>query len=503
MNERKALLGPRASPETAPQPAAMGRRFLRWRPHRIRLPEVHLGFSERKMLLFTGDVLLLNLALLLGMALAPRLSVTPAVTTVVRNPLWFLTLTGLWCLAAMVLNCYDLETCASPFNGPLAGLTVLLVVAVAYFFVPYWSAPLPGTRLAWLLFLALAAAGLATWRFTYAVLFVQPGFRRRTLIVGAGRSGRTILSVIQAGYQADYELVGFIDDDPAKAGSAVDGVPVVGTRADLVRLVHERAIDKVILAITRIDEIHDELFQALLDCHELGAQVTSMIGQYEKLTGRVPLAHIGLHVHHLLPAERDIVCCFYLLLRRGLDLVAALLGLAGLALLLPAIAIISRLDSPGPLFYSQPRVGKGGRLFRVYKFRTMVTGAEGLAGAVWARKNDRRVTRFGRWARRLRLDELPQFWNVLRGQMSVIGPRPERPELVRQLEEQIPFYRIRHAIKPGITGWAQVNHRYANSIPDTLVKLQYDLYYVKYRSFYLDLLITCRSIATVLSFSGI
>ena len=478
----------------------------RWANRRIRgrtrLRELPLAFSERRLLLFLGDVLWVNAALLLGLALGPRTNFPLALDTVRGHPGWFILLTFMWCAVATVMDAYDLKAAAGKLTGPIAALKPGLVVAVTYFFIPVWSAPLTQSRLSWGLFLLFAVIGLASWRFLYAVVLVQPRFCSRVLIIGAGWSGKTILAAIQDGYQTDYEVVGFIDDDPAKEGTRIAGVPVIGTRGDLMGLASEKDIQEVILAITHERQIHGDLFQAVMDCHETGVEVTPMAYLYEKLTGRVPVEHIGRQMYVLLPLNYSPIMPVYRMARRLLDIVVGVVGLLGLGLLLPFITAAICLDSRGPIFYRQTRVGKGGRPYRVIKLRTMFRDAEAAGEAIWARQNDDRVTRFGRFARKTRLDEIPQFWNVLKGEMSLIGPRPERPEFVEHLHEQIPFYRSRHVVKPGLTGWAQVNYGYGSSVEDALMKLQYDLYYVKHRSLYLDVLILVKTVGTVLSFSG-
>jgi lipopolysaccharide/colanic/teichoic acid biosynthesis glycosyltransferase len=193
---------------------------------------------------------------------------------------------------------------------------------------------------------------------------------------------------------------------------------------------------------------------------------------------------------------------FYPGLKRLFDLIGALVGGLAVLALCPLIWLANRFTSPGDLFYWQERVGLHGRPFRMVKFRSMRMNAETETGAVWAQENDQRVTPVGHILRKSRLDEAPQVWNVLRGEMSLIGPRPERPEFVAGLAEQIPDFQARHAVKPGITGWAQVNYRYAASTDDTLIKLQYDLHYVKHRSMYLDLLILAKTILVMASFKG-
>ena len=184
-----------------------------------------------------------------------------------------------------------------------------------------------------------------------------------------------------------------------------------------------------------------------------------------------------------------------------MDLILASLGMLVLAVLFPLIALAIYLDSPGPIFYTQERVGKGGRVFRIYKFRSMVPDAE-KGRAVWAQENDPRVTRVGRILRRTHLDEFPQFWNILKGEMSAVGPRPERPEFVEELAREIPFYRVRHAVKPGMAGWALVKYGYASSKEDALIRLQYDLYYIKHWSPWLDLVILCKTVVDTLTFRG-
>jgi exopolysaccharide biosynthesis polyprenyl glycosylphosphotransferase len=192
----------------------------------------------------------------------------------------------------------------------------------------------------------------------------------------------------------------------------------------------------------------------------------------------------------------------FMLLKRLADIFVSTLGLTFLLALLPFVALAIYLESPGPIFYFQERVGRAGQTFQLVKLRSMVPQAEQDGQPRWAGKNDERVTRVGRFLRRTRLDELPQFVNVLRGEMSLIGPRPERPGFVAELQKRIPFYRSRLAVRPGLTGWAQINYHYGSSVDDALVKLQYDLYYIKHKSLYLDLLILLKTIGVVLSFQG-
>ncbi len=294
-------------------------------------------------------------------------------------------------------------------------------------------------------------------------------------------------------------------DDAAEigAGQSVAGVPVLGTSRELLRLARELAVDEVVLAITHRNTIMQEAFDALLACREQGFRITTMPSLYERLLGRVPVEHVGRNLNAVLPIDdRGALERLYQALKRLGDLLASLVGLALLAPTVPLVALVNAFTSPGPLFYRQTRVGQAGRPFEVLKYRTMRPDAELGTGAVWAGKDDPRITPAGRWLRKSRLDELPQVLNMLRGEMSLIGPRPERPEFVDQLAAVIPFYRARHAVKPGITGWAQVRFGYGSTIDDARTKLEYDLYYVRHAGFYLDMMIALKTVAVMLKLQG-
>jgi lipopolysaccharide/colanic/teichoic acid biosynthesis glycosyltransferase len=234
----------------------------------------------------------------------------------------------------------------------------------------------------------------------------------------------------------------------------------------------------------------------------MGISITTAAMLYEHLTGRVPVEHIGRALNVALPFGQSATQRFYLMLRRLFDIYISLIGCTVLAILIPFVWLANRFTSPGPLFYRQERVGKGGNQFWVIKFRSMVVDAEKYVGTVWASENDPRITPAGRLLRKMRLDEFPQFWNILKGEMTLIGPRPERPFFVNQLAREFLFYRARHAVKPGLTGWAQVKYRYGASIEDSLMKLQYDLYYIKHQGVSLDIEILLKTISVVLGLKG-
>jgi exopolysaccharide biosynthesis polyprenyl glycosylphosphotransferase len=256
----------------------------------------------------------------------------------------------------------------------------------------------------------------------------------------------------------------------------------------------------LVAAIT--DEVDGELLQILVDCLEHGVNILPMPVLYERLTGRVPVHHVGENWYVAMPLHHPGTGALWPLVKRGFDLLSAGVGALLLSLALPFIAAAIYIDSPGPIFYTQERVGKGGKRFKVYKFRSMIPEAEKGGKAVWAKENDDRVTRVGRILRKMHVDEFPQFFNILKGEMSAVGPRPERPAFVEELAEEIPFYRVRHAVKPGMAGWGLVKQGYGSSKEDAMLKLQYDLYYIKHQSLWLDTVILLKTVADTLTFGG-
>lgn len=339
---------------------------------------------------------------------------------------------------------------------------------------------------------------LGCWRWFFSMMFPIPVEKENVLILGAGHSGTTLHHMLEDP-ASPYRVVGFVDDDPAKQEQVVGSPAVLGTIGQLSEIAAQKGAKTAILAITQ--ERSHELICRLLELRFKGFTILDMPTVYERLKHRIPVEHI-----------RDgwlvFTSGFNLLSKEYMQKIKRLIdfGISGLLLLVtfPVIALTAlaiRFDSPGPVFFKQKRIGKGGSIFHVWKFRTMNQNAE-ENGAVWAENNDHRVTRAGRWIRLFRIDELPRIYNIFRGEMSLIGPRPERPEFVRELTKEIPYYDIRHSVRPGITGWAQVNYPYGASAEDALCKLEYDLYYIKNMSLLLDIKILLRTIGVVLFGEG-
>jgi sugar transferase (PEP-CTERM system associated) len=331
------------------------------------------------------------------------------------------------------------------------------------------------------------------WRSVFDRMDLTASKQKVVLILGAGRAGYYTAESIRS--TDVFQIAGFLDDDPQKHGQSVLGIPVIGRTEDLARWVEEKEADIVVVAITH--EKKAELLRSLLDVKLKGIEIYDVPTIYEEMTGMLPVSHLrdGWIVFTSFSAmNRNI----YIHAKRVCDVFIALLGLVLSAPIIIITAILIKLTSPGPVFFRQKRVGLNEEIFTIYKFRSMVSDAE-KNGAVFAQVNDSRITPFGSFMRKSRIDEIPQLWNVIRGDMSFVGPRPERPEFVYGYKEKIPYYSLRHIVKPGLTGWAQVKWRYGASEEDALEKLKYDMFYLKNISFMLDLQIVLKTINVVIS----
>lgn len=467
---------------------------------------LRLRISERRLLLSVFDLAIVNLALWLALATQPAFAWRAALTPLYLR--WSVTLGCVWLIAALIFDLYHLPLAAHARRSVQNTLGACLLTLVVYALTPWLTPPLL-SRLLLLVFAVTALTGLGLWRLTYARFFTQPWSKQRLLIVGAGRAGAELAqnlsqaSGVPSPYRGSgYELFGFVDDDPALQKQIVAGAPVRGDHTVLTSLVSALQIDEVVVAITNRHAIRAELLEALVACAEHGCRVTTMSALSERVLGRVPVLYVGHNLEEIFSIQEDIGVRLNAIFKRAVDLSVGLVGLAVLGVVLPCVALANRLASPGPLFYRQVRVGRSGRCFTIYKLRSMVPEAEAATGAVWAAAGDSRVTPVGRWLRRTRLDELPQMINILRGEMSLVGPRPERPEFVEQLAAKIPFYRARHSVRPGVTGWAQVQYEYGRTIEDARIKLEYDLYYVRHASPLLDLQILFRTVAIAFQMKG-
>ena len=339
---------------------------------------------------------------------------------------------------------------------------------------------------------------VVTWRLAiqWAIKRVTPF--ERLLLVGTGPAAiRLARELLDRREELRVEIVGFVDPDAARKGAAVLNPGVIGAVEEIPSIVRARSIDRV--AVSVADARGKLPMERLLDMKVAGIGFEHLASIYEEYTGKIA-------VEDLRPSRLIFSTGFeatrWLAAKRAIDVIAACVTAVVLLPVILLVAVAVHITSRGPILYRQQRVGRGGHLFTILKFRSMRTDAEAVTGAVWARRNDDRVTPVGRFLRRWRLDELPQLWNVLTGDMSFVGPRPERPEFVKELERQIPYYAKRHVIRPGLTGWAQVRYTYGRTTDAAVRKLQYDLYYVKNMSVAMDVFIMAHTLKTLVLHAG-
>lgn len=439
------------------------------------------------------DLIAVNFGLLLGLALRPDIPF--GLKAVLERPHWFLLWSFLWLVWAWALDCYEPAVKEDLWESLKRVTIALLVASVLFLLVPYITPSLPKRRFFLLLTFTPPLLSVLLGRFLLWLTLFDERTRKRVVILGTGEGARAMAEVLSR-HNKTYEPLGFIEDG---SGGGDKPLPVLGEKEALRDLVAEGRVDAVVLALPR--EPDGELLQVLTDCISMGAKVIPMPVLYERLTGRVPVEHVGGMWYVAMPLDHPLTKAINRAIKRAFDIVMASIGLAFFLPLLPFLALAIYLDSPGPIFYTQWRVGRGGRPFKLYKLRTMVPDAE-KERPLWAKEKDPRVTRVGRLLRKTHLDEFPQMFNILKGDMSVVGPRPERPEFVKELTKEIPFFPLRHAVKPGMAGWGLVKYGYAASKKDSLYKLQYDLYYIKHWSLWLDITILAKTIIDTVTFRG-
>ncbi len=368
------------------------------------------------------------------------------------------------------------------------------VLAAVY----YWFPDLVIGRGVFILSALCVITFVLGWRIVFEWANRHVGARERLLLVGTDDSAVRLARELYERRNLGVEIAGFIDPDPERIGLPVLNPGVVGAIDDIPTVARALRVDRVVvsLADARGKLPMDKLLEMRLD----GVAFDHLASVYEEYTGKIAVENLRPSWLIFAPGFRK--GRLPLAAKRAVDVVASGLGLIIAAPLMLAIAAAIKVTSPGPVFYHQRRVGRQGLIFVLHKFRSMTPNAEEKTGPIWTTEGDARITRVGSLLRKTRLDELPQLWNVFRGEMSLVGPRPERPEFVSSLARDIPFYAQRHIVRPGITGWAQVSYQYANSVDTTLEKLQYDLFYIKNLSLALDAFILFKTVKTVLHRRG-
>ena len=466
-------------------------------------PAWRLRPAERRGTLFFGDLLVSLIALGLGLYIWNSgnewLNFSWQFLQE-RVPVWFYFMPVIWLL--LLIESYDIRRSTARLESLkelslAAGVSMALYLIVFFIFSPE-GVELP--RRGVIGFIGSAFVLTMLWRLIFIGLFTAPQFRRRVIIVGAGKSGAQLAKIIHEIWPPPFYTIGLVDDDPEKLGTEIAGLKVIGTSANLFSLVREQQATDLIFSI--MGDMDSAMFEKVLEAEENGIEVTTMPIVYEELLGRVPIFLLKSDWVLRSFVDQAHVGGFYELAKRLIDIIGGIVGCLILLLSLPIIGTIILLESGAPIFYYQSRLGKNGRFYNMIKYRSMVQDAESDGIARPAADNDIRTTFFGKFLRKSHLDELPQFINILKGDMSLVGPRAERPELIALLQQHIPFYRARLFVKPGLSGWAQVNYGYANDYETNGVKLEYDLYYIKHRNLMLDISIMIRTVGTVIGLRG-
>ncbi len=461
-------------------------------PHRV----FNHYVTGQSLVLLIGDVLILSSSLYMS-AWIRALWLPPAWLGDPPLLLRVAIFTLLGVLTFSVAGLYDRDPELGHKELVARVITLAAVWAILFAALSFSVPALQLGRLASFLGLGIGMVGVTMLRWLLWFHTATARFRERVLFLGATPLAEKLISEMEVN-NPGYEILGYVDDRPPHDVALINGFRVLGQTHQLQEIVTANHAGTIVVSLAERRGAFP--VQAILDCKLRGIRIEDWPAFYEKLTRKIFVQN--LRPSWLVFSDGFTHTRVTRLIKRVVDLglSSLFLGLGWPIFLLVAIAI--KLDSRGPVFFRQERVGEQGRTFVLLKFRTMVEGAEALTGPVWATREDPRITRVGRWLRKTRLDEFPQTLNVLKGEMSFIGPRPERPHFVAQLEEKIPYYAQRHTIKPGITGWAQVRYRYGATIEDAEEKLQYDLYYVKNMSMFLDTLILLSSIQVMLFGKG-
>ena len=456
--------------------------------------DIHFEVSERKILLRIFDVFFVLISLyLVGIAFQFNYFYISA-----TNFYWTIVLGIYLNFIGSVFEMYNLQVASNQFQVIKSIILTSSITVLVYLLTPVYTPVLPTNRLQILIFYVAIFFSLFVWRMIYVRFFASNRFSKKVILICDKEQLKELVHALESA-DPHYRVLGFVNSDSAntKTNDKIKSIDI----NNLEEFVKKNSISEVVIASQKTDGITVSLYNQLINLLENGYIIREYTQVYESITQRIPVQYVSRDFYRYFPFSRSNQNHFYLIMMRFFEILISLIGLLVGVIILPLILIGNLYGNRGKLFYTQERVGKNGKIFNIVKYRTMVKNAE-EEGAVFATTNDSRVTPFGKIMRKSRMDEIPQFINILKGDMAVIGPRPERPIFVSEIAEVMPFYETRHVIKPGLTGWAQVNYSYGETIEDSLIKLQYDLYYIKHRSIFLDVNIIFKTLSTVLLYRG-
>ena len=453
------------------------------------------SISERKLLLRLFDMLFA----IEGMALASFIFnfhyFIPSSPNIYK---WTLTLIFYILFFGQIFEMYNLKVANDKYLVLRSTILTGVLSTVFYVFTPIIAPELPENRIQILYLFLSITFSIYIWRLIYINFIFSPLFFNRILIIGADKNRiESLISLVQEKANDNF-IIGYICP---KSISNKEFRKFEEENLDLTQLVKEHQVSEMIVDNFHKEDFQNDITSQLISLFKKGYHITGLDNYTESISFSVPESQLNERFYNHINFSKSHQNRIYLLFHRLFDVISSLIGICFLFIIIPFILIGNLFFNKGPLFYLQERVGIGGELFKIIKLRTMVKNAE-TNKAIWAVKDDARITKFGKFLRRSRIDEIPQFINVLKGEMSVIGPRPERPEFVKELSADYPFFTIRNTIKPGLTGWAQVEYPYASTKEEQYIKLRYDLYYIKERNLLLDFKIIIKTISTILFFRG-
>lgn len=454
--------------------------------------KIHFEISERKILLRVMDVLFTVLIL----AIIGHYTQFHYFRVTQSNFYWTIVLAIYLLFFGTIFEMYNLQTACNRFQISKSIILTSSVTVLFYLLTPFYTPVLPSNRLQILLFFFSILFSLSLWRYIYIVFLASNRFMKKVLFVGNSKDIDVLVAELSK-FNPHYHVVGYL----AVGESSVDAHVKRVLDEDLDEFVYKNYVSEIVVISSKNKLTSIDLYNKLLSLLEKGIVVRKYNQVYESSTYRLPIHFDDKELYKFFPFSRSNQNKLYVYFNRIFDIALSLVGLFFFFLVSPVLWLVNLFFNKGSFFYTQERIGKNGVPFIIYKMRTMVPNAE-QNGAVFATVNDVRITSFGKFLRKTRFDELPQFINVLKGDMAIIGPRPERQVFVDEISATIPLYQSRHVIKPGLTGWAQVNYSYGASLEDSLMKLQYDLYYIKHRSLFLDINIVIKTVSTILFFRG-
>ena len=458
--------------------------------------DIHFEVSERKILLRIFDVIFVLLSLYL-VGITFQFNYFNISET---NFYWTIVLGIYLNFIGSIFEMYNLQVASNQFQIIKSIILTSSITVLVYLLTPVYTPLLPTNRLQILIFYIAIFIALFIWRMIYVRFFASNRFSKKVILICDKQQLKELVYALESA-DPHYRVLGFVNSDSANTKTN-DNLKIKNIDINnLEEFVKQNSVSEIVIASQKTDGITVNLYNQLIHLLENGYIIREYTQVYENITQRIPVQYVSRDFYRYFPFSRSNQNHFYLIMVQFFEIITSLAGLLIGIIILPLILVGNLFGNRGKLFYTQERVGKNGKIFNIVKYRTMVSNAE-KEGAVFATTNDSRITPFGKIMRKSRMDEIPQFINILKGDMAVIGPRPERPIFVNEIAEVMPFYETRHVIKPGLTGWAQVNYSYGETIDDSLIKLQYDLYYIKHRSIFLDVNIIFKTLSTVLLYRG-